>query len=445
MNSFQFSGLKTIWHRLPKGTVILSAVALANVLMGFAREATIAYFFGTSADLDSFLVALALPQVLVINLAEISVAVVLPLYIGYRQAKKNQKATELVQKWFWFSGIVIGTVCVLLFAGADLLMHIIAPGFDATRHQEATDWFRIMVPYVWLLSVAGIFKVVLNSHDKFFLPAVSPLFVSVSVMLFCVFGVQTMGVGALAAGFLAGGLLGFAWQCINSMRFEPKLLSPSGFHKYGSLPLAASGAMVLHSLARQLNVLVDRAFASGLSEGSIAAYNYANMINSIPTTIVTSALATALFPVLARLTSGGDWQGALRAVRNWSILLCLFGIGPVLVLVFFRYEITSLVFQRGAFDEAAVEVTASVLQVIPFMILTSLVATLFTQLLLAQRRTRMVAALSIFAIVIKIGLNFVLVPQFGLVGLALATLCASVAASMIRVAVVHGGGPTLTR
>ena len=149
VNRAPFRWLSTIRHRFPKGAIILSTVALANVLIGFAREATIAYFFGTSADLDSFLVALALPQVLVINLAEISVAVVLPLYVGYRQAKKYKQATALAQKWFWFSGGVIGGVCVLLFAGAELLMHIMAPGFDAIRRAEAAGWLRIMVPYVW--------------------------------------------------------------------------------------------------------------------------------------------------------------------------------------------------------------------------------------------------------------------------------------------------------
>lgn len=68
-------------------------MSLLNVLLGFVREATIAYLFGAPAQLNTFLVAMALPQLMAVNVAQISVAVVLPLYVGYRQAGKYKKST----------------------------------------------------------------------------------------------------------------------------------------------------------------------------------------------------------------------------------------------------------------------------------------------------------------------------------------------------------------
>lgn len=429
--------IQKLLSRLPKGALVLGAVSLVNVALGFGREATIAYFFGTSAELDTFLVALALPQLLTVNLAEISVAVVLPLYIGYRQAQKYDLATALVQKWFRFSGLVIAAVCALLFVAAEPLMMVLAPGFDAASRAEAADWLRYLLPYVWLLGVAGVFKTVLNSHDRFAAPAISSELVSLSVIAACVLLAHSLGTGALAVGFVAGAMLGFTWQLLNARRFEPRLPSLAGPKSDIALPIAAGGAMVLNSVAQQISVVIDRAFASGLPEGSIAAYNYAGMINSIPTAIVTSAIATALFPVLARMTAGGDWQGALSTVRKWSIALCLLGIGPVLALIWFREPVVSLVFERGAFDQAAVVMTAEVLRVLPFLVLIALVSTFFTQLLLAQKRARIVAALSLLAISIKLGLNFVLVDRYGLVGLALATALAALVATSLRVVLAH--------
>jgi putative peptidoglycan lipid II flippase len=99
----------------------------------------------------------------------------------------------------------------------------------------------------------------------------------------------------------------------------------------------------------------------------------------------------------------------------------------------FREEAVSIVFQRGAFDSAAVAMTAEVLAVLPFMMVITAISSLFTQLLLAQMRARVVAFLAVMAICTKIGLNFVFVERFGLPGLALATVVASLLATIARV------------
>ena len=433
--------LQKLVSRLPKGSLILAVVSAANVILGFAREATIAYFFGTSAELDTFLVALAVPKMLAVNFTQLTVAVVLPLYIGYRQAEKYDLATALVQKWFWFSGAIIAGVCALLFVAADPLMHALAPGFDDAQRAEAAGWLRMLLPYIWLLGVAGIFKTVLNSHNRFFVPAFSGQLVSVCVIAFCALASSRLGAGALVAGFVAGGMLGFSWQLLNSRRFEPRLPSFGETRLDVNLPIAASGVMVLHYASNQLDAVIDRAFASGLPEGSIAAYNYAQMINGIPSAVATAAISTALFPVLSRMAASGDYSGALRTARRWSAALFLFFLGPVLLLVFFREQVVSLVFERGAFDESGVRMTAEVLLVMPFLILVQVVLVLFSVLLFSEKRNRTVAALSFLLIFCKVLFNFWLVEKYGLVGLALATLIATGISTLAMVFWVHKKTP----
>ncbi len=428
---------------MPKGSIILAVVSAANVILGFGREATIAYFFGTSAELDTFLVALALPKMLAVNFTQLSVAVVLPLYIGYRQAEKYDQATALVQKWFLFSGAIIAGVCALLFVAADPLMHALAPGFDDAQRSEAVGWLRMLLPYVWILGVAGIFTVVLNSNDRFFVPAFSGQLVSVCVIAFCALASSRLGAGSMVAGFVAGGMLGFTWQLLNSRRFEPRLPSLKKTHLDVKLPIAASGVMVLHYGSKQLDTVVDRAFASGLPQGSIAAYNYAQMINGIPSAVATAAISMALFPVLSRMAASGDFSGALRTARRWSAALFLFFLGPVLLLVFFRAQVVSLVFERGAFDESGVRMTAEVLLVMPFLILLQVVMVLFNVLLLSQKRNRTVAALSFLLVFCKVSLNFWLAGKYGLVGLAVATLIAAGISTSLMVFWVHKKTPRI--
>ncbi len=421
--------------RVPRGAPVLAAISVVNVALSCLREATIAYYFGTSAELDTFLVAAALPKLLINNLAQITVAVVLPLYIAHRQLGRSHAATSLVRGWFWFSGGVIAVGCVVLFLTADLLMTAMAPGFDPSARRQAAAWLRTLLPHVWLLGMVGTFKVVLNSHDRFAVPALSNQVVTLSVMVCCIAAANAFGARALVGGLVIGALLSFTWQLLHSRRFEPAVPGLGRLLCNQRLPLGAAGAMLLHSAAVQVDVVVDRAFASGLSEGSVAAYNYALLVNSIPQTMVTSVLATTLFPVLARSIAAGASKRALGTVQKWSTVVVALGVGPVLLLMTFREQVVSLVFERGAFGRDAVVMTADVLRVLPLLILVTVVSALFTQLLLAQGRARAVAVLGAIAITLKISLNLVLVPHYGLTGLALATLGAATVATVARVTV----------
>lgn len=425
------STLKRLLQKLPRGAVLLASVSLVNVVLGFAREATIAYFFGASAEVDEFLVGLALPRFLVTNVAMISVAVVLPVYIGYREAGEKEKATEIVRRWFWFSGKIMAVVCAVLFAGAELIMHALAPGFDAAQKAEAARWLRILLPYVWLMSVAGAFKVVLDTHRRFLAPALAQGLVSACVIAACALASSAWGVGSLAAGFVAGGMVGFAVQLLGSRRFEPRVPFSLSRQKL-SLPLAAGGAMLLQSVARQGQVFIDRGFASTLPEGSVAAYNYAQALNSLPNAVVSSALATALFPMLSRMVARGNTGQAFRTARKWVLLVLGAGSFAVALVIVFRHELVSLLFQRGSFDAGDVEMTASVLEFLPLLMLTTGSAVIFNRLLLSHEKAHWIAVLGISAVALKLGLSFVLVEEMGLRGLALATVAAAVPFALAR-------------
>jgi len=416
-------------------------MSVASLALGFAREATIAYFFGTCQELDAFLIGMALPSLLVVNVASITVAVVLPVYVAHREAGRLADATALVQKWFWFSALVIAGICLAIFCAAGPLMKAMAAGFGPAQQARAGHWLRTMLPYVWLLAMVGIFKTILNSNDRFAVPAMTNQLVALGVIVSCVAGAQKLGVGALVVGFGGGAVVAFGWQWANARRFEPKLVSLAGIRRNVSIPMAAGGAMALHSLALQVDVAVDRAFASTLPHGSVAAYNYAQRVNAMPSAIITSVLATVLFPVLARMTAAGKWREALRTVSRWCTALVLLGLVPVLLLVMFRFQLISVVFHRGAFDEAAVRLTAEPLCFLPFSILISSASTLFSQLLLAQRRARAVALLSMLVISLKFLLNLVFVRSYGLAGLALATVVASAVVTTLRIIVASRYGP----
>ncbi len=411
--------------QLPKGSVILATVAVLSIILGFAREAITAYYFGASEALDTFLIALTIPKMLVVTVVQFSVAVILPVYVGYKQNDNSEFATKLVQKWFWVSGIAITIICVVLFVWANSFIYLLAPGFNESKLLKASYWLRTLLPYVWLLATTGVFKIVLNSNDKFFVPSVSNQIVSICVIFACIFFAPSLSVGALSIGFLVGGLFGFTWQYLFCRKYEPQLLTVSGVKSEIKLPLAAAGAMLLYYSSVRIDTVIDRFFASQLIDGSIAAYNFAQSINAIPSTIITSVLSTTLFPVLSRMGAGGNMKGAFVTVSRWSLIGVAVVIVPVVLMIIFREQIVSIVFERGAFDENDVRLTASALNVLPLRIPLAMVSVLFTFLLIANKKHYLVSVAVILFISLKTVLSYFLVTQYALTGLALATVIAS--------------------
>lgn len=423
--------------QLPKGAIVLSVVSIFGVLFGFLREATIAYYFGASTELDTFLVALTIPQVLAVTLPQITLAVILPIYVTFRQQKKNAEATALVQNWFWFLALSIAAICLIIYVLAEPLTRQLAPGFSNNQAVAAARWTRILLPFTWLLGTASVFAVVSNANGRFFVPAISRQLTSIMVIVSCALTAKLLGITSLTVGFLIGGVCGFAWQLHNCRIFEKNVPGKILFTKSISLPYMACLTMLVSYLLKQSEVFLDRAFASALPSGSISALSFAAAINAIPSTIVISAIGTAIFPILSRLAAANKLAEAISTARQWSITICMAGIIPIIILAIFSEQIVSIIFARGAFNETGVSMTADILGIIAFKTMFQIPLVMYTLLLLALKRNRTVAFAAMLQFLFKFSFCYYLVDPMGLKGLAYASLIAMGVATFALIMSVH--------
>lgn len=423
---------RSLWSRIPRGTLMLSFISVFNVFLGFAREGVIAYYFGTSAELDTFLVAYTLPRLIVLQAVQVTASVILPLYVAHLEMGRRDDATALLRRWFVFLAKAATVFCLVVAVAAPLITYLIGPGLTAAQRDQADAWLRWLLPYVWVVTVSGCFKVVLDQNRRFFLPAMSTGFVSLAVIGACAVGASSFGVAVMIPGCLVGGIIGFVWQWLQSRPYEPRLMTFRELPTHVKLPLVSGGIMVFNSFAQQANVIVDRAFASSMPEGSIAALNYANSIMMVAQNIISMAVATALFPVLSEMIARGAWRRAYRTTLNWTIVVAGICLVPALGLMIWRQRIVALVFQRGQFGAEATEMTASVLLVLAFMLVVLACNTLVVRLLLAQQQLRLILVTTILTVVLKIVINIALVERYQLVGVATATVTASGIVMLIR-------------
>jgi len=430
--------LKQLTNRLrsgvPRGALLLMVISALTILTGYGREVVFAYFFGASGEFDALLVALTLPRLLVLMAANITVSVMLPVYVAHRENGRTAEASEVVRRWFWFLAAVMSAVCGGLFLLAPLVVSWMAPGLSAELAGSAESWLRWLLPYLWLSGIAACFPVILDTHRRFGAPAAANAVVNLTVMAACVLLASRMGESAVVPGFLVGAVLIFVMQWVRARPLEPAVPSLRRLSGPVELPFAGACVMSISLIATQFHLVVDRGFASTLPEGSIAALNYAKSINQVPVAVASYALATALFPVLATMTARGQWDQALRTLRRWLLIMVGVGIWPVLLLIVLREPIVSLLFERGQFGREAVVTTSSVLSVLPLTILAASAAPLVDRLLLAQRRVAVLAWMSVASIGLKVVLNVVFVTglHMGLVGLAWATVLAGGLMVIIR-------------
>lgn len=427
--------LQRFRDRIPPGAFVLAALSIADVVLGFIREAIVAYYFGASAELDAFLIASTVPRILVIQGVQITVALILPLYIGHIEEGRPDLATALMQRWFRFllkSGLVFAVGAGLL---APYLMALVGPGLSDDLTARAAEWFRFLLPWVLLSLLGGCFKVVLESNKRFVPAALGGDAINITVMASCLLFASLWSVWAMVVGMLAGAVLGFLIQWWPSRRFEPLLLWPGRLATSIQLPLAGGGVLVMHYFVQQANMLIDRAFASSLPEGSVAALNYANQINQAPSTVVNAALATALFPILARLAARRQWRQAFRTAMSLAVVTMTIGVLCAAGLIIFRAELVTLLLERGRFDAHASAMTALVLSLLPAMIPVYAGTLLVTRLLMSQKRLRTILMISIFSMSLKILLNIAFVRIWGLIGVVLATVMTGTAALLVRILV----------
>ncbi len=413
---------KSLLSQLPRGAVVLGALSVLNVGLGFVREVTIAFYFGAGLDLDSFLVALTLPVLTEMAASFATISVLLPAYVGYRETGRPQEGTALVQKWFWFAAVVCGAFCLVLAVFAKEAVSLIAPGLSETARAESAWLLRLLLPYPWIMSMSHCFSAVMQSHRSFALPALGPACLSLGVIAMAATQARTLGTTALALGYLAGSAAAFGLQWRGARGYEPRVVTLAPATRGPKLPLKGAGLMLVHSLAGQFDKVIDRGFASLLPVGSISALNYASRLVAVFSTVFSSVLATALFPNLATLTARGQTEAAFRMARKWVWVTVVLGLLPAAVLIFLRVELISLLLQRGQFDRDAVQLSASVMTVLPLMILLTGSSAILTRLLLSQKRVVFVGALAVAAVAGKFLFSAVLIRPFGLVGIALATV-----------------------
>lgn len=418
-------------QQLFKSTAIVGGMSMISRILGFIRDMLIARIFGIDADSDAFYIAFKIPNFLRRLFAEGAFAqAFVPILSDYHEKGSIAALRTFINRTAGSLSLILIGLTLLGVLAAPLLIKLFAPGLDTTSEQFnlATYMLKIALPYLFFIAGVAFAGSVLNVRGKFALSAFTPVLLNISMIAVAIWLAPIMDkpIVALAWGILGAGLMQLLFQipALMQVGLLPKL--KLGFDDPGvKRVLRRLLPAIFAASISQINLILDTAFASYLSSGSVSWLYYAERLVEFPLGILGIAIATVILPSLSKSFITND-QATFSKSLDWGLRWTLLvGLPATIGLALLAEPLFSTLFQYGEFGvkdviAAGQSLKAYALGLLAFMLIKVLVPA-FT----ARQDVRTPVKFGFYAIALNFILNAVLMTPLAHGGLALATSIAA--------------------
>lgn len=412
---------------LLRSSGVVGVMTMLSRVMGLVRDMVIARYFGAGAGADAFFVAFKIPNFLRRLFAEgaFSQAFV-PVLSSYRETQSVDAVRSLINAVAGSLGLVLLAVTLVAMLGAPVLTAVFAPGFvgDEVKFGLASDMLRITFPYLLLISLTAFAGSILNSYDRFAIPAFTPVLLNLSMICAAVFLAPLMQtpVMALAWGVMIAGALQLFFQLPFLMRLG-LLPRPRVDYKHeGVARILKLMAPALFGVSvSQINLLLDTVLASFLQTGSVSWLYYSDRLAELPLGVFGIAIATVILPSLSRKHAAAS-KDQFAATLDWAVrAVLLIGLPAAVALALLAEPLIATLFHYGAVTDRDVWMSGQSLRAYSAGLLAFMLIKVLAPGFFAREDTRTPVKIGIIAMVANMALNLALIVPLAHAGLALAT------------------------
>ncbi len=426
---------------LARAAGVVMVAFVASRALGLAREMIIGSQFGTTWELDAYLAAFRVPDLIFQIIARGALgSAFIPVFTAYLAREEKKEAWRLASAIFniVFIAVTMTSILAAIFA-PQLVARVVAPGFGPREQALTTSLMRLMLLSSVVFGVSGIGMGILNSFQHFLWPAWAPAIYNLSIIGGALFLAPTMGVYGLAIGVVVGACLHLLIQVPELIRrglsyFPILALGHPGVREVGRLMLPR----MLGLATMQVNFLVNTILASGLVAGSLAALNYAWLLMFLPLGVFAMAIATVAFPTFSELTAKGA-LGDLRRALSLTLRVTWYLTVPATVGLFLlREPIIRLLLERGRFGLESTDAVAWALQFYALGLFAYATVEIVTRAFYALHDTLTPVLVGLASMVINIVLCLLLVGSLTHGGLALANSIATMVEMVVLLVILRG-------
>jgi len=355
-------------RRLARSTAIFSLATGVSRVLGLVREVVAAYYFGAAGKVNAFTVAFQVPNLVRALVADAALSsAFVPVFTELLEKGDRRRAWRVASSLVWLVLLALGALTALFILLAPWILRPFGdPGGD---RELAVGLARVLFPIVALLGVSGIVVGILNSYEHFSVPALTPVFWNLAIIAGLVIGVPRADsidsklyvyAVSIVVGTVIQVLLPIPWLRGRDDRLRVLIdwRDPAVWRVLRLMVPVTLGLGLIN-----FNLVVDSAFASRLIDPELAptAIDKAFRLYMLPQGMFSVAIATVLFPALARLAARGDEAG-FRTTLGLGVRQIAFMLVPASAISAVLAEpITRLVYQRGEFDATQTPVVAGAL------------------------------------------------------------------------------------
>ncbi len=339
-------------------------------IFGFIRERFFAHYFGSSDFADAWRAGLRLPNVVQNLLGEGTLsASMIPVYAELIEKGKTEEAGRFAGATLGLLTVVAAGVSLLGIALAPALVGLFFARWDPEKQQLTVTLVRILFPMTGVLVISAWALAVLNSHRRFFVSYVAPVFWNLAMIASMVGGAAYLGsdvpsrdlVVALAWGALVGGVLQFGWQIPFLARHVRGLRLSLGRNVEGVSeavrnfwPVFAARGVV------NVSAWIDLFLAGYLRSGAVAVMGYAQTFYVLPISLFSMSIAASELPELSRMRGEAEGVVSARVAKALRRIVYLM-VPSAMAYVVLGDVIVAALYETGAFDANATLVTWVVL------------------------------------------------------------------------------------
>ena len=405
---------------LTGAALVLGFASLLSRVVGVVRDRILAHQFGAGIELDIYTAAFRIPD-FIYNLLIVGAlsAGFIPLFLDIF-TKDKKEAWKFTSRVLSLTFIFVGILSLLLYYFTPQLLAILVPGFSAAERVTTAELTRAMLLSPLLLGLSAVVSSVLQSMRSFFIYSLAPILYNVGIIFGAIFFVPHFGLMGLAYGVIMGAFL--------HLLIQIPVLYRAGFHYSTKIPIVdkeikkLSRSMIPRTLTLasvQVTTLFITSFASILGAGSIAVFNFANNIYSLPVGIIGVSFAIAVFPTLSQYAVAKDFD-SFRRQLSLTIRQIFFFIVPITILfILLRAQIVRVLLGTGQFNWENTIATATTVGMFSISLFSQCLLALFNRTFYALQNTKTPLYIALISMLITAILSFYFKNIYAVAGLAL--------------------------
>ncbi len=415
-------------------TVLLTVSALISKILALIKDMFVASKFGASSESDTFLLVNTTIILIASLITQANNAVFLPELV---KAEINGGMTEknkLARNMKVALSLVALFIVISCYIGTPLLLKGIAPGFNSEERTLATSMFRMSLPVVLMTVLSSVNISYLQTFKRYTETALNDIILNTTCILSLVFISNTFGIYALTLAVVIGHLLQLLLQVFGLKTVRYKHIGKVDLKDERLLKIVKLAVPMLISIGiSDLNKMIDKAMASGLSTGTISGLNYASKISTLVLGILIVPLTTSIFPILSEHIERKKKKEFTKTIETGISYVFLLTLPISAALVAIGKLVVQILFERGSFNSYATELTSECVIFYAIALVGMSIRLLMIKAFYSMQNTKTPVINGAICIVINIILNIILCRYIAHIGLTMATAISSTLLAVILI------------